>query len=1109
MVIHLPSRIHKAAGCHCLKGLLFAALLLHQNLPAQRTGFEEAWRWVRFTEESGLPSDRIREVFETRDGTVWVATSAGIAWFDDFRWIPIDSSLGLPPSGFADIIGELRDSLVLGSTGGYFIGTRHGFRPLTTGAPAGAGILGGKFLLVRNASLYSLDHGSLKLFQPSSALTKDRTITIVSTAPGGFWLNLMDGLYRWEGDRFQSTIMVGTHALGTPTIVENGHGTGLLAIDLPFESRGLWEWDKHSPMKRNPTERVDNIKAMDISEDDEVVAVYLSDEVRIRTGNRWSPVRFNYPSITDIGTVKFRKNGDLWVGTDHGLFLYRRSSSRWTYWSEPPPDLRNSVNEILRTRNGDFWLGTSDGIEIHRTNGRVEHISTVKGTPLCVITGLAEDFEGNVWASSGASFPGAFRWDGKSWDRFSVSDSGGVYFHKIRLDRKGRLWFLGIGEFFPPMGGSQPGAFVLENGRFRRWGESEGLISGRVYSFADGSDGSLWFGTFSGLSRWKNGAWTHWSSHRGLHAGRVFTLALDKSNKPWFGDYDDRSGLATIDENDSVKYLTSADGPPSQNIWDIKFDDFGKMWVVTRSGVSRYDNGVWSNYDEKSGLSHVALWPVLPLEHEVYVGTAGKGVAILHRGETFTPDPHIFLNNPLMEGNNVILRWKASAYWGEVPQGEVFSRYRINDQPWSSWKQEEEVSLPSLPPGNYSYVVQAKGVFGNFDPQGAQGAFTVPLPLHLRPVFLMPVGALAVAVVALGITLLVRKRNHNREIRKSEEKFRTVTEMTASAIFIFDNSRILFVNTAAEALTGRPKEELVSMVIGDVIHPSDHSLIQENGLPDTESRRYECRLITRSGDVRWVDFISGWISFQGIRVRIGTASEITERKHAEEKLRLLASELSSTEERERRRLASYLHDTIGQTLAFSKMKIRLLQKSSTPHELDSRLQEIRDLIDQSIADTRSLTYELSPPILYELDFVAALEWLMNQIAGKHHLEITLEDDKRPKLIGDELRIFLFHATREVLVNAAKHAEATRVVISLRESDGYILLKVQDNGVGFDSSRASPAADMNGGFGLFNIRERLRSIGGMLDIDSVPGRGTSVSITVPSVIPDSQAPHNAS
>jgi PAS domain S-box-containing protein len=236
----------------------------------------------------------------------------------------------------------------------------------------------------------------------------------------------------------------------------------------------------------------------------------------------------------------------------------------------------------------------------------------------------------------------------------------------------------------------------------------------------------------------------------------------------------------------------------------------------------------------------------------------------------------------------------------------------------------------------------------------------------------------------------------------------------------------------------------------------------------------------------------------------GTVEDITEQKKAEEKiqdyqeqLRYLASQLSLTEERERRRLATALHDTIGQILAVSKIKLGALVESARTPSIAAALKEVRGFVEQAIEYTRSLTFELSLPILYELGLEPALEWLGEQIQEQHAIRSSFETDGEPKPVDDEIRIFLFTAVRELLVNVAKHAKADRVRISARRDDGDIVVQVWDSGAGFDSSRMGfgPAGDA-GGFGLFSIRERLRHLGGRVDIKSQHGEGTTITLMAP-------------
>ncbi len=1070
---------------------------------ASSSEFDESWRWAHFTTETGLPAGEIHGILEARDGTVWVQTAGGLAWFDGFQWNPMDTGDGLPAGPLFRIMGEVRDSIVVSDGKNYLIGTRDGFRPLTIGPDVGGASLNNdEFIFLRGTTLYRYRDGFVEPCQTARSTTEGRVITISRTRRGSVWLNLVDGIYRWEDGMPRLKIHTGSAPLGPCAIVENRNGSGVVALQFPAEKRGLWEWEGRGLPRHNEAEKPDNIKTMDISDAGDVIAVYPSDEVRLRRNGKWLSVSFNNPLIRDISLVAFRRDGDLWVGTQHGLFLYRRSSSRWTYWNHPPPDMRNSVNEILQTRNGDIWVATSDGIEIHDTSGAVRQISAVNGVRLYVITGLAEDPAGNVWVSSGATFSGLFRWDGKRWDRIPVGDdAGGICFHKLRVDPQGRLWALGIGKFYPPIGEVQPGAYCLDHGRFQRWGETEGLPNGRVYSFAGGTDGTLWFGTYGGISRFRNGTWRHWTQKEGLHGHRVFAMTTDRENTLWFGDYDDRSGLGTIDKNDSIHYFTTDNGLVNNNIWDIRCDDDDRVWIATRGGLSSYYKGDWSTFNEQSGLAHLALWPLLPLKDRVYVGTHGKGVAILHREQTSAPYPRIVLDKPLLQESNIVLRWRPFAYWAELAPEQILTRVRIDDNPWTPWQRTDEITLTDVKPGSYTYCVQAKGLLGNFDEKGIEGSFIFPLPLYLRPLFLLPVGTLGVIAVTLAVVLLIRKRNHDIALRKSEEKFRTVTETTASAIFIYREAQILFVNTTAEYLTGYSEGELLSRKITDIVHASDRQLVTSHELApgDDPSLRhqFECRIVTKPGEVRWVDFTSGWINFQGMHARLGTAFDITERKLIEQKMRLLTSELSMTEERERRRMASYLHDVIGQTLTLCKLKIRSIQLSSSNDMSGNTLQELRELIEQSITNTQSLTFELCPPILYELNLEAAIEWLAEQFHMQHSMSFEVEDDGRHKPVRIEDRVILFQAVREVFMNVVKHSEAKKVTVKVGREDSAIRIVIHDDGVGFDvDAKAIPDKAAGGGFGLFNIRERLGSLGGLLSIESSPGNGTTVSITSP-------------
>jgi signal transduction histidine kinase len=234
--------------------------------------------------------------------------------------------------------------------------------------------------------------------------------------------------------------------------------------------------------------------------------------------------------------------------------------------------------------------------------------------------------------------------------------------------------------------------------------------------------------------------------------------------------------------------------------------------------------------------------------------------------------------------------------------------------------------------------------------------------------------------------------------------------------------------------------------------------------------------------------------------------EISSRKRAEsqvtayqENLRSLASALSLTEERERRRLSVYLHDQIGHTLALTNIRLGELQKrapSQLPGFPGEELEKIGSLLKQAIRDTQSLTFRISSPILYELGLEAALEWLCEQVQKEHGLSVRFVADGRRNFLREDVRVLLFQAVNELLVNVVKHAQAHNLEVSVRREGGNLKVEVGDDGVGFQVPQTGARRPERGGFGLFSIRERLRPVGGRLEVQSAPGAGTHVSLAVP-------------
>jgi signal transduction histidine kinase len=214
------------------------------------------------------------------------------------------------------------------------------------------------------------------------------------------------------------------------------------------------------------------------------------------------------------------------------------------------------------------------------------------------------------------------------------------------------------------------------------------------------------------------------------------------------------------------------------------------------------------------------------------------------------------------------------------------------------------------------------------------------------------------------------------------------------------------------------------------------------------------------------------------------------------RLRNLASELVIAEERERRSLATELHDSVCQTLAVAKLRLAGLHDQFPNGYMGEELKRACSLLNEATMEARTLIAQLSPRILYDIGLEAAIEYLGEQFNSRFALQVVLHDDGSPKPVGDDLRALLFRGAQELLMNAVKHGQATRADIFLRRTGNRIELTVTDNGKGFAAPKNGLPSSSIGGFGLFSIHERIRHVGGVLSIDSSPGEGTEVLLSVP-------------
>lgn len=882
-------------------GVVFHFILLVQSTSAQLQGLHDEWRWAHFGIQSGLSSPQILNVLDLPSGTSWVHTREGVAWYDGFWWrqVPLDSV------GPADLsqgcIAPMTDGVVLVIPPQLYHVTVSGATrliPTENGKPISiqraVALPNQEIMLQSDTALYLYGGGRAVLlpspYQHELARVSEHQFGISRTSNGTIWLSAPHGLFRWANHGWQLWFAgdnrehVAIHA-----IVENFRGDGALSARIGDRQIRM-EWLGDRVIKSITADPATVMTAGDIAPDGSIVSQEMSGVLDLRRGGKWEALASPPAQMLNARVFRFRPDGGLWVCTDRGLFLCALSSRRWTTLEGNFSAGSRSVNAIVYAPDSSLWVGTSDGIVVYNREEKAKWMDRAAGRRLGIVTGLGCDIDGNIWATSGASFEGAYRWDGKMWKHFgSTQGLTDSRIHKISRDRAGRLWFLTISAYAP---GLRPelerGAFILDGGTFTNVGVKDGLLDNRLYAFAEDSTGARWFGSLEGLSRHKDGAWKHWTKKEGLVSSKVFTLAVDREGRLWFGHQ--FAGMGYIDEKDMVNNVNPAVGMTSRTVWNIVSALDGKLWVATREGLLVLNNGHWAAFGSREGLPNPYLWPILLTAGKAYIGTAGAGVAVLRYSDLEISPPRVRFDEPIIQGTTGILSWQVETPWEQIPSNAVNVRYQIDDHSWSEWTESRTVTLTGLGIGSHTLAVQPKGIVGQTSRVPETIEFQIPPPFYLRPAFYIPVLLLLLAVASLIAFSLRRKREYDQSLHEQDDRFRAVVEHQTELILrLLPDGKISFVNEAFCRLLNTVRENLVGQPFAALIsRKGDEEAIDRIFQVTAQDGAVEFDLLfqPQGVDERWIRWSSSGICGDrgGVSEIQLIGRDITERKVAEEML---------------------------------------------------------------------------------------------------------------------------------------------------------------------------------------------------------------------------------
>ena len=361
---------------------------------------------------------------------------------------------------------------------------------------------------------------------------------------------------------------------------------------------------------------------------------------------------------------------------------------------------------------------------------------------------------------------------------------------------------------------------------------------------------------------------------------------------------------------------------------------------------------------------------------------------------------------------------------------------------------------------------------------------------------------LLILVQAMLIVGLLWQRARNRKadlhLRESEKRFRLMADTTPALIWMCDKEgTVTYLNDRRINFTGRDGTAGLEDVWTAFIHPDDVHSVQvanQRALEQQKEFSKEYRLRRRDGVYRWMldvaaPRVNGDGRFAGF---VGSASDITDQKLAQEALEKVGGKLIEAQEEERSRIARELHDDICQRLALLSMELEQANRGSSGSGRSPRIDEIRRHCAQIAGDVQALSHKLHSSKLEYLGLAAAIRSFCREFAQQYDVIVYFDDENVPVFVPRDISLSLFRVTQEALQNAVKHSGVGEFYVVLRGSANELQLEVSDRGAGFDIEKAK----LDRGLGLVSMQERVHLVHGSFTIDSKANGGTRILVRVP-------------
>lgn len=785
-------------------------------------------------------------------------------------------------------------------------------------------------------------------------------------------------------------------------------------------------------------------------------------------------------SNVQIINVDTDQNSNLWIQTK-GAGVFRLQNEQLKHFTsrEDLPG-NDPIGFFLEDRKGNLWLADHQDHSLYRIkDGKNQLIRTF--APFSLIA-LYEDREGTVWigTTSGlyqmreAAITLYSKRNGLSWNET----------YSIFQDRAGAIW---IGTW----GG---GVNKYENGRFLSYQRAEGLPSDNITCIYQEHSGRLWVGANGGVSYFDNGRFKPYEDEYGLLKRDVWAIQQDRAGDFWFGT---DAGLVKLKDGTLTEY-TTRDGLSHNVIRSLFEDHTGTLWIGTDQGLTRLRNGMFTAYTEHGGFIGNQVRAIYEdSEGVLWIGTYDGGL-YRWRDEQLTR----YTTKEGLHDNGVfgILEDGVGNLWMSCNRGI----YRVSRQELNDFAEGKIRSVTSV-------VYGTKDGLGTLECNGGRQ----PSSLKTKDNKLWFPTMAGVAVInpsALQINLqpppviIEEFRSSNEtidlprsvEIAPNQDSFEiryTAPSFVKPEYVKFKYKLGGLDNDWVDAGTRR-------VVNYSYVPPGEYAFTvlaaNSDGVWNQLGQSIRIKVIPHWWEIWWVQALMATslmvgIAVAGIVIHKRRTAQLKKAKAMQEDF---SRQLIESQESERKRIASELHDGLGQDLLVVKNCALLgLNMATDVSVAKKQFDEISTMTSQVLEDVREITHDLRPYHLDRLGLKAALEFMIEKIASSSEIRFLSEIATIDGLLSKEAEMHLYRIVQESINNIIKHSKATVAKVALQRNDRQVQLSIEDNGKGLRANQSVATGSSRQGFGLRSISERVRILGGEQLIHSIPGEGTTITVTI--------------